>query len=57
MDFSQHAEDEQAKRWNGVAGRAWVDSQDIVAQMFKPIQDLLVDAVVKRSARRVLDVG
>lgn len=49
--------DEQAKLWNGIAGRAWVDNQDLLDQMFKPMQDLLVEAVSSREASRVLDIG
>jgi ubiquinone/menaquinone biosynthesis C-methylase UbiE len=57
MDVSQQTEDEQAKRWNGVAGRAWVDSQDVVDQMFQPVQEVLIDAVLRKPAGRVLDIG
>jgi SAM-dependent methyltransferase len=47
--------DEQSRRWNGVAGRAWVDAQAALDQTYKPLEDLVVDAVSVRS--RVLDVG
>jgi SAM-dependent methyltransferase len=51
------ANDDQATLWNGEAGHAWVEAQALLDRMFKPIEDLLVAAVVARSGRRVLDVG
>jgi ubiquinone/menaquinone biosynthesis C-methylase UbiE len=50
-------DDEQAALWNGKAGCAWVESQELLDQTFKPFEDLLVDAVAARSSGRVLDVG
>ena len=47
----------QASIWKGSAGRAWVDSQALLDQMFKPFETLLVDAVPAGSEDRVLDVG
>ncbi|QDE71784.1 MULTISPECIES: class I SAM-dependent methyltransferase [Myxococcus] len=47
----------QAALWNGPAGQAWVDSRDLLEGMFKPFEDLLVEAVQARGARQVLDVG
>jgi len=49
--------DEQQILWNGVAGRAWVDSQELLDAILKPFEALLVDAVVAGSGHRVLDVG
>ncbi|MBN9682626.1 MULTISPECIES: class I SAM-dependent methyltransferase [unclassified Corallococcus] len=49
--------DEQSKLWNGTAGRAWAENQEVLDAMFKPFEDLLVEAVVASSARQVLDVG
>jgi SAM-dependent methyltransferase len=46
---------EQMKLWNGRSGHAWVDAQAVLDAMFKPLEDLLVEAAVGR--RRVLDVG
>lgn len=57
MDIARQANDEQAKLWNGLAGRAWVDVQEPLDRMLKPFEELLVDAVGAESARRVLDVG
>jgi len=39
------ATEDQAKRWNSTAGRAWVESQELLDRVFKPIEALLVDAV------------
>jgi SAM-dependent methyltransferase len=47
--------DEQPKHWNGVAGSAWVEEQELLDRMFRPLEELLVDAVA--SGHRVLDVG
>lgn len=57
MDLPHPAGDRQAALWNGVAGRAWVDTQESLDRMFKPFEDLLVDAVSSAGGRRVLDVG
>ncbi|SMG00579.1 class I SAM-dependent methyltransferase [Burkholderia singularis] len=48
---------EQRVLWNGRTGRAWVDTQAVLDQMFAPLEALLVDAVRVSGARRVLDVG
>jgi SAM-dependent methyltransferase len=48
---------DQATLWNGIAGRAWVDAQELLDAMFKPLADLLVEAVAATSARHILDVG
>lgn len=59
MTVTQDAYDEQAKLWNGVAGRAWVDTQASLDQLFQPLEDLLVEAVAAsaKTGDRVLDVG
>ena len=53
------SDDEQTRIWNGSAGNAWVDSQQLIEQVFRPIEDLLIDAVIARRPvpRVVLDVG
>jgi SAM-dependent methyltransferase len=56
MAESNETEDEQKALWNGVAGRAWVDAQNVVDQMFKSLEDLLVEGVAPGTAR-VLDIG
>ncbi|MFF7768670.1 class I SAM-dependent methyltransferase [Streptomyces massasporeus] len=57
MDASRRSYDEQAARWNGPAGHAWVDLQGVLNEMFGPIEKLLVDAVSAEHAASVLDVG
>jgi hypothetical protein len=46
------AAEDQAKRWNSTAGRAWVDAQPQIDRLLKPFEDLLVDAVAARAARQ-----
>ncbi len=57
MNVTRQTDDEQTRLWNGLAGRAWVEEQELLDQMFKPFEDLLVEAVLAGSGRRVLDVG
>jgi SAM-dependent methyltransferase len=49
--------DEQSKLWNGVAGRTWVDAQQLLDHMFQPIESLLVETVLSAGGVSVLDVG
>jgi ubiquinone/menaquinone biosynthesis C-methylase UbiE len=46
---------EQARLWNGDAGHAWVETQQLVEQMFQPIATMLVRDI--SAASEVLDVG
>ncbi|AQV92322.1 SAM-dependent methyltransferase [Cupriavidus necator] len=48
---------DQAALWNGPSGHAWVEEQAVLDDMLRPLEDLLVEAVGKTSARHVLDVG
>jgi SAM-dependent methyltransferase len=57
MDVARQTNDEQATLWNGVAGRAWVEAQEVTDQLYKPLEDLLVDPIVAGSVGLVLDVG
>jgi SAM-dependent methyltransferase len=57
MTLEKQAEDEQAKLWNGPAGRAWVDAQETLDQMLAPYEELLIEAVSAESPHRVLDIG
>jgi len=57
MSVTRQPDNEQTTLWNGPAGRAWVEAQEVLDQMFKPLEDLLIEAVVAGSGRRVLDVG
>src|SRR3982751_48183 len=49
--------DGQPGLWNGAGGRGWVALQDVLDQMYQPVEDLLVDAIRSETADRVLDVG
>ncbi|MFD5639858.1 class I SAM-dependent methyltransferase [Streptomyces sp. NPDC127077] len=49
--------DEQAARWNGPSGNAWVEAQDMVDAMFAPLEKLLVETFPAGQGGRVLDVG
>ncbi len=57
MQAAHGHNDEQAKIWNGAAGRAWVDEQGLLDRVFAPFEALLVEAASARDARSVLDVG
>ena len=54
MDASN---EEQAKLWNGLAGRTWVEARQLLDRMFQPIEELLLDAALAASPSSVLDVG
>jgi SAM-dependent methyltransferase len=56
-DTTPQAGDEQARLWNGSAGRAWVDTQATLERLFQPFEDLLAEAASARPGSRVLDVG
>jgi SAM-dependent methyltransferase len=47
----------QTQLWNGAAGEAWVDAQEMLDHMYQPFNDRLVAAVSARSAQQVLDLG
>jgi SAM-dependent methyltransferase len=49
--------DDQATLWNGPAGRAWVEMRELLDQVLKPFEDLLVEAASAWPEARVLDVG
>ncbi|MDO0917174.1 methyltransferase domain-containing protein [Streptomyces sp. DT2A-34] len=57
MDIERRSEDEQAARWNGPGGHAWVEAQAVLDQVLRPFEDLLVEAVAAERAEHVLDVG
>jgi len=50
-------ENEQAALWNGLAGRIWVEEQELIEPMFRPFEEMLVEAVRNGRGGRVLDVG
>lgn len=60
METTHDAGGEQSALWNGAAGQAWVDAQELMDGILKPFEDVLVDAVAARSETEtleVLDVG
>ncbi|MCK9895742.1 class I SAM-dependent methyltransferase [Frankia sp. AgB32] len=57
MDSVRQADLDQRARWNGLAGRAWVDAREVLDAMFRTFADLLVDSVTVRRESVVLDVG
>jgi SAM-dependent methyltransferase len=58
MDVTQQTDNnEQTALWNGRAGRAWVEAQEVIDQVLEPFEDLLVEAVGAGPGQRVLDVG
>lgn len=57
MDSNQEVATAQAAAWNGAAGRAWVDSQGLLDQIFGPVQQRLIETLSAAGATRVLDVG
>ncbi|UHQ25003.1 class I SAM-dependent methyltransferase [Lysobacter sp. 5GHs7-4] len=47
----------QTHQWNGASGCAWVEAQELLDGMYRPLQDLLLQAVPEGGVERVLDVG
>jgi SAM-dependent methyltransferase len=56
MHGTQQSED-QAALWNGAAGLTWVEAQEPLDRLLRPFEQLLVETVLVRGARSVLDVG
>ena len=56
MEITQQNDNEQSALWNGVAGHSWVEAQQLTDLLFKPIEDLLVEAV-PTAGGSLLDVG
>jgi SAM-dependent methyltransferase len=48
---------EQTALWNGTAGCAWVEAQGLLDEVFRPLEQLLVEAVAAGRGGQVLDVG
>jgi ubiquinone/menaquinone biosynthesis C-methylase UbiE len=60
MQDTNQGDSEQMALWNGPAGRAWVEVQELIEQTLKPIGDVLLAATFAEEPRprvRVLDVG
>lgn len=57
MTAAQSNEDEQRALWNGAGGHAWVEAQDLLDRVLRPLENLLADAVLAHTRGAVLDVG
>lgn len=57
MGNTQNTENEQAKLWNGAAGRGWVEAQDLLDALFLPLEQLLANHAAESGAANVLDIG
>jgi ubiquinone/menaquinone biosynthesis C-methylase UbiE len=55
--MTSQANAEQIALWNGCAARGWIEAQAALDRLFEPFENLLVDAVGARRAKRVLDIG
>jgi ubiquinone/menaquinone biosynthesis C-methylase UbiE len=54
---TQLKDEDQAQRWKGSAGCAWVEAQQMLDRTLQPFEDLLVAEVAASGASGVLDVG
>ena len=57
MKVTDETMSDQATLWNGTAGRAWVDTQELLDRVFEPFGELLVERACAVPGGRVLDVG
>jgi SAM-dependent methyltransferase len=57
MDTESSNNDEQSVLWNGTAGRAWVEIQDLLDRIFQAVEEMIVQAVSAENPQRLLDVG
>lgn len=57
MTTTGGANEEQVTRWNGGAGQGWVATQELLDALFKPFENLLVEAAAAAAGGSVLDVG
>jgi SAM-dependent methyltransferase len=57
MDASRKNAEEQAALWNGAAGQAWVEAQELLDGILRPFEDLLVQVAAEKARAGVLDVG
>ncbi len=48
---------DQTKLWNGPAGQAWVEAQELLDGMFELFERMLVEPIEEESGARVLDIG
>jgi SAM-dependent methyltransferase len=56
MKGNNEIADEQARAWNGASGRAWVENQQLLDEVLRPFEALLVEPL-SASQTRILDVG
>jgi hypothetical protein len=56
-DIARAAGNGQSALWNGSVGRSWVDAQELLDGMFRPLEELLVKSVGKGAGCSVLDIG
>jgi len=57
MDAGSDVGREQAALWNGAAGHAWVDGQDMLDRLYQPFEPFLVETLAGGRRAHVLDVG
>lgn len=57
MSQSQTRTPDQSNIWNGAAGRAWVEAQTVLDDMFSEIARYLTEQSLELGAGRVMDVG
>ena len=57
MSTTSSLDNEQATLWNGRHGRAWIEAQALLDDMFQPFEERLVRKVRGEFGQRVLDVG
>jgi ubiquinone/menaquinone biosynthesis C-methylase UbiE len=51
------ANSDQAAYWNGAAGRRWIDRQETLDLVLKPIQDILLARAAVVPGERIIDIG
>ena len=57
MTTAEGSGNPQADRWNGVAGRNWVASQEMLEALFAPLRARLVEVARAAAPAHVLDIG
>ncbi|PWI13195.1 SAM-dependent methyltransferase [Streptomyces sp. Act143] len=56
MEFKHPTEDDQAARW-ARAGHIWVEKQELLDGLLRPLEEVLVEGMPADTGGRVLDVG
>jgi SAM-dependent methyltransferase len=57
VDDARRVAEEQAALWNGSSGEAWVATQAVLDDLFRPVETLLADTAASLGATNVLDIG